>query len=129
MAQLGSVNGSLTNGVVHRGQRKAIGWSSSVRGALGTHRSTRTLRNVSIHALKDINGEMALKQSGRGRIGTVHLRNGRKMTVVMSSADGLPIERKGENPIESVGEKLKQLVTPFSDPKANAKMLSLATGG
>ena len=30
--------------------------------------------------------------------------------------------------VEPAAEKLKQLVTPFSDPKANAKMLSLAAG-
>jgi hypothetical protein len=77
-----------------------------------------------------------LKMAGlvtRSRLSPAHvpsLSRARRTLVVQSVAKPSGSAGKGVNAAASSGglSGLKQLVTPFSDPKANSKMLSLAAG-
>ena len=69
----------------------------------------------------------------RSRLSPAHvpsLPRARKALLVQSVARPSGSGAKGVNAAASSGglSGLKQLVTPFSDPQANSKMLSLATG-
>ena len=69
----------------------------------------------------------------RSRLSPAHvptLSRSRKALVVQSVARPSRSAGKGVNAAASSGglSQLKQLVTPFSDPQANSKMLSLAAG-
>ena len=94
---------------------------------IASYQMALNVDRVSLHPVSWRSGGKPLLQTSHIPVRVGQQRGRISLYATCSSTASVTAAASDDVPKQSVGDKVKQLVTPFSDPSANAKMLSLAT--